>query len=137
MRDKFEAPRQEQQPLISGSKPFWGIPQGQLVIDSDTQQMVHDARVSFAKPVEAITLDEMIDAVQPFLSQPIDTRPFRANSRTLDLLRAVVPTYRQTEQAVDWLGEPLGATIIEVDDSLPDGVIKRGHDVVCHVKDGL
>lgn len=120
--------------IIEGSiTPIEGLTQ---TTDLPDFPLFGSAVESATNPLEGITsLDDYIVWIAPQLPPPLDTTPLRANLWTLDQIRKAFPDAKSPETAQNWLGASVwrGVTV-EVDTSLPDGVIKQGDKVLCNVK---
>lgn len=120
--------------LIGGTLSWEMAPiPGKFVVDSDTQQVVHDPYVLDAKPVEPLTVDEYIETIQAQLPEPLDATPVRMNQETYGRL-CCHPALTKLETTTPF-GVPWGILVV-VDDSLSDGVIMRGDKVLCNAEEG-
>ncbi len=98
---------------------LWSIApiKGEFVIDSDTR------------------LDDYIGWVASQLPTPIDATPLRANAWTLNQLNRCIMNTPEVRYATEWPTPVLGSVEVELDTSLPDGVIMQGDKVLCNVEE--
>jgi len=88
---------------------------------------------SFAPSQDPLTFEAMMEAVSSLLPTP-DLRPLRANAWTLNQLRHALMDSPGVRYAFVWPVATSGSVDIELDESLPDGVIKQGDKVLCSIR---